>query len=122
MKNQTIRDILARTDIGATVTANGWVRTRRDSKGFSFIELNDGSCFGNIQAIVDDTPANYSDIAKLQPGSPARIAGHRSNPPRQRQSPKPGPRPQEHLPPSHRLRPEAVAVVVGRFHHRRFDG
>ena len=36
--------------IGKHVRLQGWVRTRRDSKGgFSFIELNDGSCFGNIQ-------------------------------------------------------------------------
>jgi asparaginyl-tRNA synthetase len=35
------------------VTVSGWVRTRRDSKGFSFVEVNDGSCFKNLQAVVD---------------------------------------------------------------------
>jgi asparaginyl-tRNA synthetase len=40
--------------IGKEVVLQGWVRTRRDSKaGFSFIELNDGSCFSNVQVIAD---------------------------------------------------------------------
>ena len=36
------------------VRINGWVRTRRDSKDFSFVELNDGSCLENIQIIADE--------------------------------------------------------------------
>ncbi|MDR2611575.1 MAG: asparagine--tRNA ligase [Deltaproteobacteria bacterium] len=32
----------------------GWVRTRRDAKGFSFVELNDGSCLGSLQLIVPE--------------------------------------------------------------------
>jgi asparaginyl-tRNA synthetase len=36
------------------VLVKGWVRTRRDSKGFSFIEVNDGSTLKNIQVIADD--------------------------------------------------------------------
>ena len=40
--------------IGKQVLLQCWVRTRRDSKGgFSFIELNDGSCFGNVQIVAD---------------------------------------------------------------------
>ena len=40
--------------IGREVTLQGWIRTRRDSKGgFSFLELNDGSCLANIQIIAD---------------------------------------------------------------------
>ena len=38
------------------IRIGGWVRTRRDAKGFSFLELNDGSCLGNIQCIVDEAP------------------------------------------------------------------
>ncbi len=48
-----------------TVTARGWVRTRRDSKnGFSFIELNDGSCMKNLQIVVDADVPGYSDSIK----------------------------------------------------------
>jgi asparaginyl-tRNA synthetase len=47
------------------VTAKGWVRTRRDSKkGFSFIELNDGSCMKNLQIIVDAEIPGYADAIK----------------------------------------------------------
>ena len=41
------------------VLIKGWVRTRRDAKTFSFLEINDGSCLKNLQVIVDDTLSNY---------------------------------------------------------------
>ena len=44
------------------VLIKGWVRTKRDSKDFSFIEVNDGSCLKNMQIIVDNTTDNYQDI------------------------------------------------------------
>jgi asparaginyl-tRNA synthetase len=48
--------------VGSEVTVQGWVRTRRDSKaGFSFIHLNDGSCFGNLQLVADQALPNYDD-------------------------------------------------------------
>jgi asparaginyl-tRNA synthetase len=41
---------------GQNILLKGWVKTRRDSKGgFSFIELNDGSCMSNIQIIADNS-------------------------------------------------------------------
>jgi asparaginyl-tRNA synthetase len=44
----------------ADVTIKGWVRTRRDSKGgFSFLAINDGSCFDNIQVVADGKLPNY---------------------------------------------------------------
>lgn len=47
------------------VTARGWVRTRRDSKnGFSFIELNDGSCLKNLQVVVDSSVPGYEAAVK----------------------------------------------------------
>ena len=53
--------------MGRHVLLQGWVRTRRDSKGgFSFLEINDGSCFGNIQVIADAELPNYeNEIKKL---------------------------------------------------------
>ena len=44
-----IKHLLAATEPKDAVTIKGWVRTRRDSKGFSFLELNDGSCLANLQ-------------------------------------------------------------------------
>ena len=47
-----------RPSVGRKCWSQGWVRTRRDSKaGFSFLELNDGSCFGNIQVVADGRAA-----------------------------------------------------------------
>ena len=36
---------------GQTIELQGWVRTNRNSKALGFIELNDGSCFGNVQVV-----------------------------------------------------------------------
>ncbi|MEI7459729.1 MAG: asparagine--tRNA ligase [Pirellula sp.] len=63
--------------IGQQAQVRGWVRTRRDSKGgFSFIEVNDGSCLGNLQIIADSSLANYqSEITALSVGSSVVITG-----------------------------------------------
>ncbi len=55
----------------------GWVRTRRDSKGgFSFIEVNDGSCVKSLQVIADGELPNYrSEILRLQTGCAVRAEG-----------------------------------------------
>ncbi|MFO7820439.1 MAG: asparagine--tRNA ligase [Lentisphaeria bacterium] len=77
MKRELIKDILTtdRRDVGVTVA--GWVRTRRDSKGgFSFVELNDGSCFGNLQIVAGNDLENYdAEILKLHPGSSVQVDG-----------------------------------------------
>jgi asparaginyl-tRNA synthetase len=57
------------------VLIKGWVRTRRDSKGFSFIEVNDGSCLKNIQVVADQKLPNYEDIKKITTGSALAVAG-----------------------------------------------
>ncbi|MCP4891369.1 MAG: asparagine--tRNA ligase [Rubripirellula sp.] len=56
--------------VGKNLEVRGWVRTRRDSKGgFSFIEINDGSCFGNLQIVAPAELSNYVDeVQKLSPG------------------------------------------------------
>jgi len=57
------------------VLIKGWVRTKRDSKDFSFIEVNDGSCLKNMQIIVDNTTDNYKDIIRISTGSAVAIRG-----------------------------------------------
>lgn len=63
--------------VGRMVQVRGWVRTRRDSKGgFSFIELNDGSSFGNLQVIADGKLSNYeADVLTLTVGSSVVVEG-----------------------------------------------
>ena len=63
--------------IGCQARLQGWIRTRRDSKGgFSFLEINDGSCFGNIQIVADGDLENYeSHIKKLTAGCSVTVEG-----------------------------------------------
>src|SRR5437667_3252091 len=63
--------------VGKQVILQGWIRTRRDSKGgFSFLELNDGSCFGNIQVVADGKLPNYeSEVKKLGAGASVTVSG-----------------------------------------------
>ncbi len=77
VKRTRIVELLTGEKIGREIVVMGWVRTRRDSKGgFSFIELNDGSCLTGIQVIADQTLSNYQDeIVKLQTGCSVRVAG-----------------------------------------------
>ena len=58
-----------------SVLLKGWIRTQRESKDFSFIELNDGSCLANIQIIVDSDIDNYQVIAKLTTGAAISVTG-----------------------------------------------
>ncbi len=57
------------------VLVKGWVRTRRDSKTFSFIEVNDGSCLKNLQVIADASLDNYDEIRRLTTGSAVAVTG-----------------------------------------------
>ena len=77
MKRTKIAEIRSSGKIGAQYTVMGWVRTRRDSKGgFSFIELNDGSCLSGLQVIADEKLPNYrNEILKLQTGCSVKVQG-----------------------------------------------
>ncbi len=63
--------------VGTQVTANGWVRSRRDSKaGISFLALNDGSCFDSLQAVIPENLFNYhSEILKLTKDCSVSVTG-----------------------------------------------
>src|SRR5438270_12013 len=59
----------------APIQVQGWVRTRRDSKDFSFIELNDGSCLRNLQIIAKNTLPNYTAVQHLITGASIMVCG-----------------------------------------------
>jgi asparaginyl-tRNA synthetase len=63
--------------VGREVRLQGWVRTRRDSKGgFSFLEINDGSSLGNVQVVADGSLPNYaSEVHKLTAGCSVTVTG-----------------------------------------------
>ncbi len=61
---------------GAPVSVSGWARTVRDMKNFGFIELNDGSCFKNLQVVMErETLDNYAEIAAQNVGAALTVIG-----------------------------------------------
>ena len=75
MKRTKIINLLNSGEPVDSVLAKGWVRTKRDSKAFSFIEINDGSCLANLQIIADGHLENYEEIKKLTTGSAITVEG-----------------------------------------------
>jgi asparaginyl-tRNA synthetase len=71
----TVKELLNSTTSREDVLVQGWVRTRRDAKGFSFIEVNDGSGLRNLQVIAQNTLPNYSALQRLTTGSSIRARG-----------------------------------------------
>ncbi|MBS0211349.1 MAG: asparagine--tRNA ligase [Planctomycetes bacterium] len=77
MEKLSVREARQAEAVDKQVLLQGWVRTRRDSKaGFSFIELNDGSCLGNIQVVADGNLSNYeSELKHLGAGYSISVEG-----------------------------------------------
>jgi asparaginyl-tRNA synthetase len=70
-----IKHALASTEPKDAITVKGWVRTRRDAKGFSFLELNDGSCLANLQVVVDTGTPGSEHLTQLTTGASAVVGG-----------------------------------------------
>lgn len=71
-----IKSIFKTLPIGESITVSGWVRTVRVSKNFGFIELNDGSCFKNLQIVIEqDKLDNYAEVSKLNVGAAVSVSG-----------------------------------------------
>jgi asparaginyl-tRNA synthetase len=70
-----IKDALQCTAPSGAIRVQGWVRTRRDSKDFSFIELNDGSSLRNLQIIARDSLPNYAAVQRLGTGAAISVTG-----------------------------------------------
>ena len=78
MERTTIAAIFASSEHlgGQTVTVMGWARTIRDMKTFGFIELNDGSCFKNLQVVMDAGALdNFKEIAAQNVGTALIVKG-----------------------------------------------
>ncbi len=77
MERLTVAEARRADAVGRETCVRGWVRTRRDSKaGFSFLELNDGSCFGNVQVLAAAELPNYeSEIKRLTAGCSVSVEG-----------------------------------------------
>src|SRR3954470_12388876 len=63
-----VRDLLKRAP-GDSVTARGWVKTRRDGKNVHFIQLNDGSSPVDLQVVLEAGVASPEAIATITTGT-----------------------------------------------------
>ena len=75
MPRTLVKDALNATAPMDAILLQGWVRTRRDAKAFSFIELNDGSCLKGIQVIADAALPDYAHIAQASTGASLEVRG-----------------------------------------------
>ena len=57
------------------VTIGGWLRSKRDSKSFGFLVINDGTFFEPLQVVYSDALANFADISKLNVGAAVIATG-----------------------------------------------
>lgn len=73
---QRIIDLLRNGQPNETVTVKGWVRTKREQKEFTFIEVNDGSSMAGLQAVVNqDVPGYAETIKRISTGASVEVAG-----------------------------------------------
>jgi asparaginyl-tRNA synthetase len=76
MMKTRIKNVLADKALGRQISVAGWVRTKRDAGGFSFIEIGDGSSLANLQVIADGSLANYdTEIKTLSTGCSVMVEG-----------------------------------------------
>lgn len=75
MRRTRVKEALSSDHPLDPILIKGWVRTKRDSKGFSFLEINDGSSLGNIQAIVDHEVDQQKVLETLGTGAAVEIEG-----------------------------------------------
>ena len=75
MKRIKIKELLSSKDFGASVKAEGWVRTKRGNKSINFIALNDGSTINNIQVVVDVANFDENILKDITTGSCVSVIG-----------------------------------------------
>ncbi|HWH76709.1 MAG TPA: amino acid--tRNA ligase-related protein, partial [Candidatus Binatus sp.] len=61
--------------VGSDITLRGWVRSRRDSKGITFVELNDGSRFKSMQLVIDGGTIAEETLKQITTGSSLAASG-----------------------------------------------
>jgi asparaginyl-tRNA synthetase len=71
-----IKQVLKEGQIDQAIAIQGWVRTKRDGKGFSFIEVNDGSAMAGLQVVVGEQVADYENLMKrINTGASVKVEG-----------------------------------------------
>jgi len=76
MNTLTIRRILTTQPLDSELVVHGWVRTRRDSGGLSFIEVTDGSCLAGLQVVAEAGLDGYDEVVRrLSTGCSVQVTG-----------------------------------------------
>jgi asparaginyl-tRNA synthetase len=70
-----IKHVLRRDTPCDDLSVAGWVRTRRDSKAFSFLELNDGTSLGSLQVVADSGIPGAADLVRMTTGASIEVRG-----------------------------------------------
>src|SRR5438105_13286997 len=71
----SVKNALNKTAPAQNIFVQGWVRTQRDSKDFSFIEVNDGSSLRNLQIIAKSSLPNYAAVQRVTTGASISVTG-----------------------------------------------
>jgi asparaginyl-tRNA synthetase len=71
-----IKDLLDAKDTGKEIHVKGWVRTKREGKGITFIALNDGSVIHNMQIVIDNSGYDNEKIKQITTGSCIGVTGN----------------------------------------------
>eukprot|EP00904_Undaria_pinnatifida_P013792 jgi/Undpi1/9543/HiC_scaffold_27.g11999.m1 len=77
-KRTRVKAIMEATDdslLGKAVSIKGWVRTKRNQKTFSFVEVNDGSCMKGVQVVVPADVPTYTEVERLSTGASVAVKG-----------------------------------------------
>ncbi|MGI8503048.1 MAG: OB-fold nucleic acid binding domain-containing protein, partial [Hassallia sp.] len=76
MVKRRIAEILRSGQPDESLLIQGWVRTKRELKGFSFIEVNDGSSLASLQVVMNqDLPDYEANLKKLNTGASVEVTG-----------------------------------------------
>jgi asparaginyl-tRNA synthetase len=75
MRRTRVNDALNSQTPMEQILVKGWVRTRRDAKGVSFLELNDGSSLNNLQAVVDHSALPDGHLTGVSTGAAVAVEG-----------------------------------------------
>ena len=76
MEFRRVADILKNGQPEETVIVKGWVRTKRELKGFAFTEVNDGSSLAGLQVVLDGNIPDYeANLKKINTGASVEVSG-----------------------------------------------
>jgi asparaginyl-tRNA synthetase len=71
-----IAEVLRSGEPNEAIAVQGWVRTKRELKGFAFVEVNDGSSLASLQAVLNQDLPNYAEVLKqANTGASIEISG-----------------------------------------------